>query len=756
MASAQSVASTEDGFEIIDEQVPIRSHPSTGTDVVGERNLNEVAVQLHPLPDTNSMILSVYPPLHPEKELRHVPCDIVLCIDVSYSMSSSAPLPTTDDSGKREETGLSVLDLTKHAARTIIETLNDSDRLGVVGFSTDAKVIYNISNMNEDNKKAALKAVEALQPLASTNLWHGLKLSLEALEEVVPIPQNVQALYVLTDGMPNHMCPRQGYVAKLRSILQQKDRLPMIHTFGFGYDIRSGLLQAISEVGGGTYSFIPDAGMIGTVFVHAIANLYTTFATQAKVSIRTSGSVEIAQDEGSKTGLGLYEESTEDGIFTVTVGRLQYGQSRDLVFLMKNVTSNPSTAQATLTYNFHGDSKSVVSSEQMLSRHTSLPAHVSSYHLSRARICAFLRSLFPLRPDKQYSSLTKAQLENARQELDSMIKEIKQLGYTDEENDSLVRDLAGEEPEGQISLSISTEDNYEKWGKHYLLSLLNAHTHQICNSFKDPGPLEYGKNSPFFCRCREELDTCFDNLPPPKPSIIQRTSDGKVVPRASYAMSRYNSRSNPCFAGHCNIRLPDGNDSVPIQSLRAGTKVWTPRGPRRVKAVLATAVKGTVVCSIGSLMITPWHPIQVAGDWVFPSDVSELNTPFSGKVYSVLLDPSPDSDAHAIMVEGHVCVSLGHGIQNGNDVRAHAFFGSYSSVARSLASLPRDANGVLRCSGVKRSPLTGLACGFIGEARFSAATNKNPFGRSVKMGLRYRFQAPTTMALSRRTACLVF
>ncbi|KAL2365077.1 hypothetical protein RJZ56_001966 [Blastomyces dermatitidis] len=756
MDPAQSVASTEDDFEIIDDQIPIRSRPSTGTNIAGERNPNEVAVQLHPLPDTNSMILSVHPPLHPEKELRHVPCDIVLCIDISYSMSSSAPLPTTDDSGKPEDTGLSVLDLTKHAARTIIETLNDNDRLGVVAFSTDAEVVYKISNMNEDNKKAALKAVEALWPLSSTNLWHGLKLSLEALEEVTPIPQNVQALYILTDGMPNHMCPRQGYVPKLRSILQQKDRLPMIHTFGFGYYIRSGLLQAISEVGGGTYSFIPDAGMIGTVFVHAIANLYTTFATQAMISIRTSGSVEIAQDEGSKTGLGLYEESTEDGALAVTVGSLQYGQSRDVIIRMKNATSKPSTAQATLTYNFQGNAKSVASSEQILSQRTSLPAHVSGYHLSRARICGFLRTLFPLRPDKQYASLTKDQLENAKQELDSIIKEIKQLGYTDEGNGSLVRDLAGEEPEGQISLSISTQANYEKWGKHYLLSLLNAHIHQICNSFKDPGPLEYGKNSPFFCRCREELDTCFDNLPPPKPSIIQKTRDGTVVPRASYAMSRYNCRNNPCFAGHCNIRLSEGNDSVPIENLRAGTKVWTPCGPRRVRAILATAVKDTVVCNIGSLIITPWHPIQVAGDWMFPSDVSERNIPFSGKVYSILLDSSPDSDAHAIMVEGHVCVSLGHGVRSGNDVRAHAFFGSYPSVARSLASLPRDVNGVLRCSGVKRNPLTELACGFIGEGRSRVTINKNSFRRSVKTGLHYRFRAPMTSASSRRTACLVF
>jgi hypothetical protein len=40
-------------------------------------------------------------------------------------------------------------------------------------------------------------------------------------------------------------------------------RLPAtLHTFGFGFNLRSGLLKSIAEIGGGTYSFIPDAGMI--------------------------------------------------------------------------------------------------------------------------------------------------------------------------------------------------------------------------------------------------------------------------------------------------------------------------------------------------------------------------------------------------------------------------------------------------------------------------------------------------------------
>jgi hypothetical protein len=46
-----------------------------------------------------------------------------------------------DGSGEEEEEyGLSVLDLVKHAARTIIETLDARDRLGIVAFSTRTEV----------------------------------------------------------------------------------------------------------------------------------------------------------------------------------------------------------------------------------------------------------------------------------------------------------------------------------------------------------------------------------------------------------------------------------------------------------------------------------------------------------------------------------------------------------------------------------------------------------------------------------------
>lgn len=100
-------------------------------------------VEIHPIPDRSGIIVKVQPPRAPTDIVKsHVPCDIVLVIDVSGSMQTPAPATIINDDGEtvQENTGLSVLDITKHAALTVLETLDAGDRLGIVTFSSTGKV----------------------------------------------------------------------------------------------------------------------------------------------------------------------------------------------------------------------------------------------------------------------------------------------------------------------------------------------------------------------------------------------------------------------------------------------------------------------------------------------------------------------------------------------------------------------------------------------------------------------------------------
>jgi hypothetical protein len=182
------------------------------------------------------------------------------------------------------------------------------------------------------------------------------------------------------------------------------------------------------------------------------------------------------------------------------------------------------------------------------------------------------------------------------------------------------------------------------------------------------------------------------------------------------SMAMYNNSCGPCFAGECQV-LVEGGKKVALQELKRGMKVVTPKGTRRVGAVVRTAIESgrLMMCRIGELKVTPWHPIRIEGKRVFPANVVEAQLEECDAIYSALLEPDADADAHAFEVEGITAVTLGHGLVASSraDARAHPFFGSYTKVLDSLKDLSgfEGEEGVAHCVGVHRDS-AGLICGF--------------------------------------------
>ncbi|KAI1388121.1 hint-domain-containing protein [Hypoxylon trugodes] len=697
------------------------SSSSTITNSSSTGDLDNAGLSIHTVltPDNvhAGVIVRVQPPVEPgpSHSRSHIPSDIVLVIDVSGSMQVPAPAKMNDEFGRlsKENFGLSILDMVKHAARTILKSLDERDRLGIVTFSAEARVLQKLLPMTPDNKKLANDNIEKMEPEYSTNLWHGIQKGV-GLFEGEENTGRVPAVMILTDGQPNHMCPAQGYISKMRSIWE---KLPAaIHTFGFGYEIRSGLLKSIAEYGGGNYAFIPDAGMIGTVFVHAVAHLQTTYATKATMQITTSKNMRLKTTLGN-TIFQQEQESVDGWHLTINLGNLQYGQSRDIY--LKNVDDYRLTTELPVVFGLPISAKVTFSrmkgteycwaAQEGLGEGADLPNYLVAYHQSRSMICDFLSSFFPLRSDREYETSQQVNPERYKYAFQQLLDKIPARLYTDEYNKSLMEDLVGNLPSGQVQLALSKKEYFSQWGCHYLLSLWNAHAKQMCNSFKDPGPLMYNRN-PFFIRFRDFLDTSFDTIPPPKPSCPQVATTTRVMMRS------LNSSIGPCFTGSSKVLLACGR-KIPIRQLQQGSYVWTPMGSRRVEALLKTIVQEAVMCKIGDLVVTPWHPIKVADEWGFPQDLT-LNSEhpqvvvYSGHIYSVLLQPGQDPEAHAIEVGGTLAVTLGHGIVRGDDVRAHQFLGDYERVLSAIAKFRPGKDGVALSSGVERCNGDGLVCGF--------------------------------------------
>jgi len=92
---------------------------------------------------------------------------------------------------------------------------------------------------------------------------------------------NLQSeILVFTDGQPN-VQPANGHVASMTRYAASNSIPPYtIRTYGFGYSLDVKLLDELAIAGHGTYSFIPDAGMVGTIFIHSLASILSAIPAE--------------------------------------------------------------------------------------------------------------------------------------------------------------------------------------------------------------------------------------------------------------------------------------------------------------------------------------------------------------------------------------------------------------------------------------------------------------------------------------------
>lgn len=268
------------------------------------------------------VLISVQPP---EGSVR-TPSDICCVVDVSGSMSNDALLQGED--GSMSAHGLSVLDVVKHALRTIIANLGVHDRMALVSYSNAATIIFELTEMDAAGQATAKEKLDDLVATGMTNLWDGLQTGLTLLKDGAGSGR-LQHVMLFTDGMPNINPPR-GILPMLKRLKDKSDggRLPCtISTFGFGYELDSPLLSQLATDGFGAYAFIPDAGFVGTVFVNAMTNLLVSMARDATLVLKPFGGGTFASS-GTLGGHPCMDVGEER---RVSIGSLQFGQTKDVV-----------------------------------------------------------------------------------------------------------------------------------------------------------------------------------------------------------------------------------------------------------------------------------------------------------------------------------------------------------------------------------------------------------------------------------------
>ena len=532
------------------------------------------------------------------------PVDIVAVIDISGSMDSPA---LVEQDGKSVDIGYTILDITKHALITIIESMKPNDRISVVVFSNDARVLIPLTTSDNINRIL----ITNLRTEGATNIWAGLNIGLQQFTNT----NRIQSLLFLTDGLPSsHLLPPQGILHCLKRKITNKIN---IYTFGFGYSLDTELLIDIAKISNGHFSFIPDSGFVGTIFIHALAHINTIAINNLKCYYNTDNITCIGNNSDLTT--------------------VHYGQSRTLVFKTKEDNINIK----------------IVYDDKELSIDTFNKVQINDnllYNIMRLELVETLE-------------------QKSKQSIDAYMFKYSHI------NNELMTDF-----KDQICLAIQ-EQYFSKWGKNYINSFKDAHSQERCNNFKDKSIQHYGGK--LFQNMKDKIDDIYTNMPPPKPS--KSISEVKVSKQEFTTM--FNNVAGGCFHPSSQV-LTVNNCFKQIDKIVKGDKLIDSKGNiNTVLCVIKIDGNDIKLIDIEGLLITPYHPIKLNNQWVFPKDISTIETNCNS-VYNLVLDNN-----HTIVINNCISCTLGHNITE-NEVITHEYFGT-DKVINDLKQIEGFNNGFI-------------------------------------------------------------
>jgi len=604
----------------------------------------------------NNLIVSTYVP---NTETRP-PVDMVLCLDISGSMGSDAPVK--GDDGSSTSYGITVLSLTISAAKTILKTLNKKDNISIVTYSTEAKILFTDCECSDVNKETIERELDNLRPTGTTNMWEGIKKSLDVLKYNSP-KDKLKVIKLFTDGLPSSE-PNRGYGPEIQKYFKENDFKCMINCYGFGYSLKSDILNDISNVSGGDgFSYVPDTSLLGNVFIHGVSNFFTTAATYVKAKI----------------------VFTDGSWIPFEINSLKYGQIKNVVI---EIGKEVSHVEMDICDN-------IIKSEL-----TDITDDKYYEQLYRYKTYNMLDGCIKMK--KFNDEGFKTTLENLILEI-TFNKDMKNNEYIN----NILYDLEGQVKEAlNMTSQGEKEDWFTRWGIHYLRSLTTAYRNEVCNNFKDKGVSNF--TGELFETIRDEVSDIFDNMPPPKreermiygSSGMRGAMIGSPAPLQPLAtMASYNVASGGCCARGSRIRMEDNSfkkvedvnigDEVITVDIKDGKQIYQ---TGFIDSVIITNCNGGRVnmVSLKNLKITPYHPIITFNNnndkWVYPKDLGIIKTIKCSEMYTFVIN-----NRQSVLIEDYIFSTYGHGLDS-NEVIQHDYFGS-ESVIKDLSKITRNPLG---------------------------------------------------------------
>ncbi|KAK7341859.1 hypothetical protein VNO80_24800 [Phaseolus coccineus] len=270
----------------------------------------------------------------PPVENSRASVDLVTVLDVSGSMAGTK------------------LALLKRAMGFVIQNLGPSDRLSVIAFSSTARRIFPLRLMTDTGRQQALQAVNSLVSNGGTNIAEGLRKGAKVFSDR-RWKNSVTSIILLSDGQDTYTVnsrPNTGtdYQSLVPNSIHRNNGVGMqipVHAFGFGSDHDATSMHSISEISGGTFSFIEAEDVIQDAFAQCIGGLLSVVVQELQVEVGCAH----PHLQLSSVKAGSYQTSlmANARLATISVGDLYAEEERDFLVTV-NVPVDESTDEMPL------------------------------------------------------------------------------------------------------------------------------------------------------------------------------------------------------------------------------------------------------------------------------------------------------------------------------------------------------------------------------------------------------------------------
>jgi Ca-activated chloride channel family protein len=173
------------------------------------------------------------------------------------------------------------LGLVKESLAVLVNELNEDDRIAIVVYSNNSRVVLNPTPASET--QTIMAAINALRPEGSTNVDAGLRLGYQLAEEYMR-PAEITRVIVLSDGVANVDVTSPGGI--LQNIERGVDRGVTLTTIGFGMgNYNDVLMEQLANDGNGNYYYVDNLRQARRIFVHNLTGMLQVIGYDAKVQV---------------------------------------------------------------------------------------------------------------------------------------------------------------------------------------------------------------------------------------------------------------------------------------------------------------------------------------------------------------------------------------------------------------------------------------------------------------------------------------